>query len=131
MRTAPTAVILAAAPAGGNKPGARQRASALEPVHAGGTEVGEVVLRPQLAVAGEAVTVVGPGGGPRAAPGLVGDAGQAGQQQKGQVVEAGDGLGPDRGLDPRDLGCPAGPERLGRLPAERLGDGPGRIEPQA
>ena len=88
-------------------------------------------MRPQRPVPGEAITVAGPGGGLRVAPGLVGDAGQAGQQQEGQVVEAGDGLGPDRGLDSRDLGRPAGPERLGGLPAERFGDGLGRIEPQA
>jgi hypothetical protein len=31
----------------------------------------------------------------------VGGAGQAGQQQEGQVIEVGDRLGPDRGFDAR------------------------------
>ena len=52
---------------------------------------------------GEAVAVAGPVTVPRVAPGPVGDAGQAGQQEEGQVVEAGDGFGPDRGLDAGDL----------------------------
>jgi hypothetical protein len=103
----------------------------LGPVHGGGAEIEEAVLGPQAAVPGEAVAVAGPAGRFRAAPGPVGDAGQAGQQEEGQVVEAGDGFGPDRGLDAGDLRGPAGPERIGGLPPERVGDGLGCVDPQA
>jgi hypothetical protein len=89
-----------------------------EPVHGGGAEVGEVVLYPQSAVPGEAVTMAGPAGELRVAPGLVGDAGQARQQQEGQVVEARDGLGPDGSFDSRDLRCAAVPERFGGFPVK-------------
>src|SRR5262249_38600540 len=51
-------------------------AKALKPVHGGGAEVHEAVLRPQLAVASQAIAVIGPGGDPRVAPSLVGDPGQ-------------------------------------------------------
>src|SRR5262249_19677238 len=97
----------------------------LEPVHGGGAEVREVVLRPQSALPGEAIAVVGPGGDLRVAPGLVGDAGQPRQQQEAQVVEGGDRLRPGRGFYSRDVRCPTGPERFGGSPVERLGDGPG------
>jgi hypothetical protein len=55
------------------------------------------------------MAVVAPAAGPRVAPRPLGDAGQARQQQKAQVIEVGNRLGPDRGLDPRDLRGPAGP----------------------
>src|SRR5262249_8167489 len=100
-------------------------ATVLEPVHGGGAEIHEVVLRPQPDVPSEAITVIGPGGDLWVAPGLVGDAGQARQQQKGQVVEVGDGLGPDHGFDSCALSSSAGPERFGGFPVERLGDGLG------
>ena len=61
----------------------------------------------------------------------MGDAGQAGQQEEGQVVEAGDGFGPDRGFDAGDLGDPPGPERIGGLPPERVGQGLGSVDAQA
>ena len=53
---------------------------ALKPVH--GAEVREAVFRPQSAVPSEAIAVVGPGGHPRVAPSLVGDAGEPRQQQE-------------------------------------------------
>src|SRR5262249_6136787 len=77
----------------------------LEPVHGGGAEVREVVLRPQSALPSEAIAVVAPGGDLRVAPSLVGDTGQPRQQQEAQIVEVGDRLGPDRGFYSRDVRC--------------------------
>ena len=96
---------------------------ALKPVH--GAEVREAVFRPQSAVPSEAIAVAGPGGDLRAAPSLVGDAGQPGQQQEAQIVEVGDRLGPDRGFYSRDVRCSTGPKRFGGFPLKRLGDGLG------
>jgi hypothetical protein len=72
---------------------------------------------PTTGLVGEPHTVVGPAGDLRVAPGLVGDAGQAWQQQERQVIEVGDGLGPDRGFDPRDLRSSTGPEGFGGRPS--------------
>lgn len=60
--------------------------------------------------------MMGPVSGRRATPGLLGDTRQARQEQEGQVIEAGEGLGPDRALNARDLRCAARPKRLARLP---------------
>ena len=48
--------------------------SKLKPVHGGGAEIREAVLRPQLAVPSETTAVAGPGSDLRVAPSLVGDA---------------------------------------------------------
>ena len=48
---------------------------ALKPVHGGGAEIREAVLRPQLAVPSETTAVAGPGSDLRVAPSLVGDTG--------------------------------------------------------
>src|SRR5262249_57638672 len=45
------------------------RGPALEPVHGGGAEVGEAVLRPQAAVPRQTLAVGGPGRGPPTPPG--------------------------------------------------------------
>src|SRR5579863_7580871 len=82
-----------------------------EPGDRRGAEVREVVLRPEAGVTGEAVTVFGPG--LRGAPGLVGDTGQARKQLEGEVVEVGDGLGPDRGFHPGHLCGPFCAEDVG------------------
>jgi hypothetical protein len=103
----------------------QQHASALKPVHGGGAEVREAVLRPQSAVPGEAIAVVGLGGDQRIAPSLVGDASQPRQQQEAQIVEVGDRLGPNHGFYSRDVRCSTRPKRFGRFPVERLGDGHG------
>ena len=96
--------------------------SALNPVDGGGAEVREAVLRPQSAVPSEAIEVVGPGGDPRVAPSLMGDAGQPRQQQEAQIVEVGDRLGPDRGFYSSDVRCSTGPKRFGGFPVKRLAD---------
>ena len=82
-------------------------------------------MRPQLAVASQAIAVIGPGGDPRVAPSLLGDPGQPRKQQEAQVIEVVDRLGPDRGLYSRDVRCSIGPKRFGGFPVKRLGDGLG------